>query len=58
MDSSTGDVEKRDEEDVLFKAQIGDQALAQAIAIGEQQIHTGHTISHEDAKKRLSKWIR
>jgi hypothetical protein len=31
--------------------------LLEKIEIGERQIEAGETISHEDAKKRLEKWL-
>lgn len=32
--------------------------LQKKIETGEQQIATGEVVSHEDAKKRLEKWLR
>jgi predicted nucleotidyltransferase len=40
-----------------LKPHVRDRVLSEAIAIGEQQIQSGNTVSHEDAKKRLSKWL-
>jgi hypothetical protein len=31
--------------------------LLEKIDVGERQIEVGETISHEDAKKRLEKWL-
>jgi len=31
--------------------------LLRKIELGEQQIHSGKLLSHEDAKKRLEKWL-
>ncbi len=31
--------------------------LLQKIEIGERQIESGETVPHEDAKKRLEKWL-
>ena len=31
--------------------------LLQKIDLGERQIRAGETVSHEDAKKRLEKWL-
>jgi predicted transcriptional regulator len=31
--------------------------LLQKIEAGERQIEAGETVSHEDAKKRLKKWL-
>ena len=44
--------EKADFEDVMEKIY-----LLYKIEKGIQQAEVGHTISHEEAKKRLSKWL-
>jgi len=31
--------------------------LLRKIELGEQQIHSGELLSHEDARKRLEKWL-
>jgi len=31
--------------------------LLRKIELGEQQIHAGKLLSHEEAKKRLEKWL-
>lgn len=31
--------------------------LLQKIELGESQIRSGQTVSHEEAKKRLEKWL-
>jgi predicted nucleotidyltransferase len=40
-----------------LKPRVRDRVLSEAISIGEQQIQSGETVSHEDAKKRLSTWL-
>lgn len=45
-------------EDVDVDAFLEKVYLLRKIETGEQQIKAGEVVSHEEAKKRLDKWLR
>lgn len=44
-------------DDVNVDAFLEKVYLMQKIEVGERQIEAGEVTSHEDAKKRLAKWL-